>query len=114
MNGGPEIMYGIRSAHEGSLPEVRNLRAFPTSSMNYIYGFGGIAILILLIACINYINLATARAVDRAKEVSIRKVVGAGRKQLFLQFIGESFIVSGIAFLLAFFIAASTLPLLIP
>jgi putative ABC transport system permease protein len=55
-----------------------------------VYIFMSIAILILLIACINFINLATARATDRAKEVGLRKVLGAVRKQLVSQFMMES------------------------
>lgn len=81
------------------------------SDIRYIYIFSGIAILILIIACINYINLATARAADRAKEVGIRKVVGALRKQLFIQFIGESVVITLAAFCLACFMAQVMLPL---
>jgi putative ABC transport system permease protein len=81
-----------------------------TSSIQYIYGFGGIAALILLIACINYVNLATAKAADRAREVGIRKVIGAKRVQLFLQFIGESVIITGLSFLLAFLLTQIALP----
>jgi putative ABC transport system permease protein len=51
-----------------------------------------IAILILVIACINYVNLSTARSMLRAKEVSLRKIVGAGRAQLFFQFIIETIV----------------------
>src|SRR5258708_3882263 len=80
------------------------------SSIHYVYGFGGIGILILLIACINYINLATAKAADRAREVGIRKVVGALKKQLFFQFIGESIILTFLAFMLAFLLAQIALP----
>jgi putative ABC transport system permease protein len=83
----------------------------PVSSIYYVYGFGGIGILILLIACINYINLATAKAADRAKEVSVRKVVGAMKKQLFFQFIGESLIITFLAFLFASLLAQLALPL---
>jgi putative ABC transport system permease protein len=75
------------------------------SSIQYIYLFGAIALLIVVIACINYINLATARAADRAKEVGIRKVVGAARKQLFFQFIGESFILTFVSFAVACLLA---------
>ena len=81
------------------------------SSIRYIYGFGAIAAIILLIACINYINLATAKAADRAKEVGIRKVVGAVKRQLFAQFIGESLIITFLAFLLAFLLAIIALPI---
>jgi putative ABC transport system permease protein len=81
------------------------------SSIQYIYIFSVVAALILLIACINYINLATARAADRAKEVGVRKVVGALRKQLFTQFIGESILITLLAFCFAFFLALMLLPL---
>jgi putative ABC transport system permease protein len=66
-----------------------------------IYGFAAIAALIILIACINYMNLATARAMARAREVSLRKVMGATRKQLIAQFMGESVIMALIALVLA-------------
>lgn len=58
--------------------------------IRYIYLFSAIALLILLMAGINYVNLATARSARRAKEVGVRKVVGARRRQLVMQFIGES------------------------
>lgn len=64
----------------------------PGTSIVYIYILAGVALLILVIACSTYINLSTARSVDRAREVGVRKVVGAGRGQLFWQFIGESFL----------------------
>ncbi len=71
-----------------------------------------IGILILLIACINYFNLTTARFANRAKEVGMRKVVGAKRQQLIFQFFGESLITTFFAFLLALVIAGFALPLL--
>ena len=80
------------------------------SSMIYVYIFAGIAALILIIACINYVNLTTARATERAKEVGIRKVAGALRKQLFYQFMAESTCVTFASFILAFGIATVTLP----
>ncbi len=80
------------------------------SDIQYIYIFGAIALLVLLIACINYINLATARASERAKEVGIRKVVGAARRQLFLQFIGESVIITTLSLVIAMIIARITMP----
>ncbi len=60
--------------------------------IQYVYIFSVVAFLILLIACINYVNLATSRSLERAKEVGIRKVVGAHRSQLVGQFLGESFL----------------------
>ncbi|MCF3107465.1 ABC transporter permease [Niabella sp. CC-SYL272] len=72
--------------------------------------FTAIATLILIIACINFMNLSTARSEKRAKEVGIRKVVGAQKKGLVAQFIGESVLLSGIAFLFALTIVIISLP----
>jgi putative ABC transport system permease protein len=69
-----------------------------------------IAIFILLIACINFMNLSTARSERRAKEAGIRKVVGAGRGSLILQFIGESTVFALIAFVIAILLVQFTLP----
>lgn len=66
-----------------------------------IYGFAAVALLIVLIACFNYMNLATARAMTRAREVALRKVVGARRSQLIAQFMGESVLMALIALLFA-------------
>lgn len=82
-----------------------------TGSIDYVYIFSAIAILILVIACINYVNLATAKAADRAKEVGVRKVVGALRKQLITQFIGESIIITSVAFVVALFLSSAALQL---
>lgn len=76
----------------------------------YSYILSGIALFVLLIACINFINLTVARSVKRAKEIGIRKVVGSDRKQLIIQFLGESFVLCTIAFVLAVIITASILP----
>ena len=70
-------------------------------SLRFVYLLTGIAILILVIAWFNYINLATASALKRAKEVGIRKVVGASKTQLIKQFLGESFLLNVIAFILS-------------
>jgi putative ABC transport system permease protein len=70
-----------------------------SGNINNVYIFSIVAIFILLIACINFINLTTARSVERAKEVGIRKVVGAMRAQLARQFIGESVLLCLIAFI---------------
>ncbi|MEX0721018.1 MAG: ABC transporter permease, partial [Balneolaceae bacterium] len=76
----------------------------------YIYIFSAIALFILILACINYMNLATARAMQRSREVGVRKVVGAGKSQLILQFIGEAVLVSVFAFIVGLFIAELALP----
>ncbi|MGI8635760.1 MAG: ABC transporter permease, partial [Segetibacter sp.] len=84
---------------------------FVTGNINNVYIFSIIAVFILLIACINFINLTTARRAERAKEVGIRKVVGALRFQLTRQFIGESVLICLIAFVLTILLCALALPL---
>jgi len=76
----------------------------------YSYILSGIALFVLLIACINFVNLTVARSVKRAKEIGIRKVVGSNRKQLIFQFLGESFLLCFIAFSLALMIVQLVLP----
>ena len=70
-------------------------------NVQYVNIFFVVALFILAVACINFMNLATARSARRAKEVGLRKVVGAGRKQLIGQFIGESLLISFLALLIA-------------
>lgn len=81
-----------------------------TGNRAYIYLFGSIALFILIIACVNYVNLATARATLRAKEVGVRKVLGAMKKQVAGQFIGESIILSISAYIIGCGITILTLP----
>lgn len=81
-----------------------------TSDIKYLYIFGSIALLILLIACINYINLATAEASERKKEVGVRKVMGAAKAQLFWQFLCEAALLVLCAALLAFLAVSLVLP----
>ena len=79
-------------------------------NIQYVNIFFMVAVFILIVACINFMNLATARSARRAKEVGLRKVVGAGRGQLIRQFLGESMIISFIALLLAIGIVFLVLP----
>ena len=83
----------------------------PNSDAVYVYIFSGVALLILLIACINFMNLATARATQRAREVGVRKVAGARRGQLVGQFLSESVLLAGAASALALGLAWMALPL---
>ncbi len=76
----------------------------------YSYILSGIALFVLLIACINFINLTVARSVKRAKEIGIRKVIGGDRKQLIWQFMGESFLLCTIAFGFALLLVKLILP----
>jgi ABC-type antimicrobial peptide transport system, permease component len=79
-------------------------------NIQYVYIFSIIALFILLIACVNFMNLSTARSSGRAKEVGVRKVLGSLRKNLITQFLAESLLISFIAMLLALAIAALLLP----
>ena len=81
------------------------------SNPTYSYILTGIAIFILLIACINFINLTIAQSLKRSKEIGIRKVVGGQRAQLIRQFLGESFIVCFLSFTLAIILATVALPI---
>jgi len=72
----------------------------PTGNKVHIYGFSAVAVFILIVACINYMNLATARSMKRAREVGMRKVLGASRFQLILQFLGESVVFALISLLI--------------
>ncbi len=90
----------LRSTRDGS----------KTGNINNVYIFSMVALFILLIACFNFVNLTTARAAERAKEVGIRKVVGALKGQLTAQFIGESVILCLIAFLFTLGLSALMLP----
>jgi putative ABC transport system permease protein len=83
----------------------------PTGTIQYVYIFSAVAIFILLIACINFMNLTTARSATRAKEVGVRKVLGTSRKNLVFQFLTESTLMSFIAVVTAIFIVYNILPL---
>ncbi len=79
--------------------------------ISYVYIFSVIAVFILLIACVNFMNLSTARSANRAKEVGVRKVAGSPRSYLIIQFLTESLLISFFSLLIAIIIAASLLPL---
>lgn len=82
----------------------------PNSSIVYIYIFTAVGILILLIACINFVNLFTTQSLKRLKEVAVRKVLGAPRSHLVLQFLGEAFILALLSGVIAVLLYQVTLP----
>jgi len=79
-------------------------------NVQYVNIFFIVALFILAVACINFMNLATARSARRAKEVGLRKVVGAGRYQIIGQFLGEAMVISLVSFLIAMILVWSLLP----
>lgn len=82
----------------------------PTGSLSNVYIFSSIAVFILLLACINFMNLSTARSMERAKEVGVRKVIGAGRSGLIYQFLAESILLSLLAAILALIFVSLAIP----
>ena len=82
----------------------------PGGNIQYIYIFSAIALFILLIACVNFINLSTARSANRSKEVGIRKVLGSSRKMLIAQFLSESMLVTFISAIIALTLVWMILP----
>lgn len=108
---GDYVRYNWTNLQDIHLRSAAQTEMSPVGNIQYVYLFSGIALLILVIACINYINLATARAAFRAKEVGVRKVVGASKRQLITQFIGESLVITFCALIVAFLMAQLLLPL---
>lgn len=99
----PLLDIHLRSTSQYELSEGGNIQ--------YIYIFSAIAIFILLIACVNFMNLSTARSANRAKEVGVRKVLGSARKYLIAQFLTESILVTLASTIIAVFLAYMALPL---
>jgi len=103
-------VYSIQPVTEIHLFSHRMQEIPGNNDIQYIILFSSVAFLILFIACINYMNLATARSLRRGREVGMRKVVGAQRKQLIFQFLGESVAVTVLAMCLAIFMLLLLLP----
>jgi len=104
---------------EGLIPSIANitnekyfLEPFPTgpSNIGYLKIFASIAALVLILALVNYMNLTTARATTRAKEVGVRKVIGASRSAISSQFYVESALVTILSFAIAYFLVSLSLP----
>ncbi len=112
-----ETHTGEKSDQEFRLQPLTNIYLNPinppigkSSDIRYIYLFSGIALIIMLVACFNYMNLSTARSTSRIREIGIRKVVGANRRLLIMQFFGESILFAFIALLLSILLVKSSLP----
>jgi putative ABC transport system permease protein len=108
---GNYIRMNLTSLTDIHLRSNRQYELGVNSSIDYIYIFLAIALFVLLIACINFMNLSTARSANRAREVGVRKVLGSSRKSLIAQFISESLLVTLAATILAVLSAWALLPL---
>jgi len=108
---GNHFIYRMMPLTDIHLHSNKQYEAEANSDITYVYIFSVIAIFILLIACVNFMNLSTARSANRAKEVGIRKVVGSLRTSLITQFLTESVLLSFFSLVLAILIAALLLPL---
>ncbi|MCF0048512.1 ABC transporter permease [Dyadobacter sp. LJ53] len=107
-----DIVYNLQPLADIHLnPEVEGNQEV-SGSMTYIYVFLGVGLLTLLIACINFINLSTARSLRRAREVGIRKTLGSEKSQIVAQFLGESLLMSGMALILALLFTGLLIPVL--
>jgi putative ABC transport system permease protein len=105
------VLQPLSSIHLGKEVDAQDEALSDKSSTTYSYILSAIAIFILLIACINFVNLTVARSVKRAKEIGVRKVIGGTRKQLLTQFLSESFLICLVAFSFAIVIVSIVLPL---
>ena len=101
---------GLQKLTDIHLYSHTDYEAEPNGDMARVYIFSVIALFILLIACINYMNLSTARSALRAREIGIRKVIGARRKELIFQFLSESVLISCAAIFISFILLYFALP----
>ncbi len=109
-NAGNDFSYVLEPIKDLHLKGATQFNPEPLGSLSTVYIFGIIAILILLIAVINYINLATAKSAGRAKEVGVRKVAGANKSGLVYQFLGESLLIVTFATILALIFVIALTP----
>jgi putative ABC transport system permease protein len=107
---GDEQDWKVANVRDIHLGEAQDGSMTPGNDRRSIATFAIIAVLILGMACVNFTNLATARASQRAREVALRKVLGANRSQLIVQFLGESILVAAFAMLLALALVEFLLP----
>ncbi|MES1215877.1 MAG: FtsX-like permease family protein [Bacteroidota bacterium] len=101
---------GLQKLTDIHLKSHTDYEAEANGDMSRVYIFSAIALFILLIACINYMNLSTARSALRAKEIGIRKVIGARKKELVTQFLGESVMICLVAIIIAAVLTWLTIP----
>jgi len=109
-NAGNDFSYVLEPLTDIHLKGATQYNLEPPGSLNTVYIFSVIAILILVVAIINYVNLATAKSAGRAREVGVKKVAGASRKGLIMQFIGESVIIAAVAVIISVLLVYALMP----
>ncbi|WP_212003167.1 ABC transporter permease [Chitinophaga sp. HK235] len=107
---GYTVEYGLQPFRDVYLHDKFKNGIISGGRIEYVQLFSLVAIFILLIACINFMNLSTARSIKRAREIGVRKVNGAGRTALVLQFLGEALLLTLLAALLALILVSMVLP----
>ncbi|WP_299287251.1 ABC transporter permease [uncultured Mucilaginibacter sp.] len=107
---GNELGFALQPLTDIHLHSQSNYELEPGGDIKYVYIFGAIAIFVLLTACINFINLSTASASKRAKEVGIRKVIGSGKPELVKQFLLESVLLAFMALIVSILCVQLVLP----
>ncbi|HKB43283.1 MAG TPA: ABC transporter permease, partial [Chitinophagaceae bacterium] len=108
---GNKIVYSLMPLTQIHLHSDRSFELSPGGNIQYIYIFSAVALFILIIACINFMNLTTARSANRAREVGIRKVLGTEKKELITQFLFESTMMVMLSLLIAISVVFFVLPL---
>src|SRR6202008_2270941 len=106
-----KMQYGVQPITAIHLHSKLEREPEELGNMSYIWIFSAVAFFMLLIACINYMNLTTARSARRAKEIGIRKVTGSSKKQLVAQFLGESLMTSLLAVVFSVLLVLLLLPM---
>jgi len=109
-NKGNSLGFALQPLTDIHLNSYTSTEFEPGGNKTYVYIFGGVALFMILVACINFINLSTAGASKRAKEVGVRKVIGSGRIQLIKQFLSESMLITSFALFIAFGLVIWALP----
>jgi putative ABC transport system permease protein len=108
-----KMIFGTQPLLSITPGEFNNNSIGPQMPWGFIYFLGGLAIVILLTSCFNFTNLSIARSLTRAREIGVRKVTGAVRSQIFMQFISESVVVAFISLILAIALLAAMKPMLL-
>jgi len=99
-----------RTVHLEAITKIHLYNFTGGGTIVYVYVFSAVGLLILVIACINFMNLSTAFSMNRAREIGMRKVAGSSRGRIFRQFLGESILIAGISLVIAAILAAALLP----